>query len=191
MLESGNAVLVTPRALNTSLAGAKPMPVRKPITVGLSFGRLTVTALSTIRKTGHYCYECACSCGKAIVVKASSLQSGETESCGCLKNELTSARTKTHGHARQYTTTTSYRVWKNMVARCQNERSTSYPWYGARGIKVCERWLKFENFLADMGDRPSDRSIDRINNDGHYEPSNCRWATKKEQSANRRNSPSR
>lgn len=73
-----------------------------------------------------------------------------------------------------------------MISRCENPRATSWKWYGARGIAVCARWHAFENFLADMGERPNGRTLDRINNDGNYEPSNCRWATGKEQISNRR-----
>jgi len=93
-----------------------------------------------------------------------------------------------HGHKRTSVETTEYRIWKGIIQRCTNPKRTVWRYYGGRGIKVCERWLVFENFLADMGPRPLGRSIDRIDNDGDYEPGNCRWATVKEQRANRSDS---
>ena len=93
-----------------------------------------------------------------------------------------------HGHAtKSRGMTKPYRIWKGMRRRCQDKNDHAYPGYGGRGIKVCDRWQKFENFYADMGDPPSDRSLDRINNDGDYELENCRWATRHQQSNNSRN----
>lgn len=94
-----------------------------------------------------------------------------------------------HGHKRVEVETTEYRVWKGIIQRCTNPKRLSWRYYGGRGITVCDRWrFSFENFLADMGPRPAGRSIDRIDNDGNYEPGNCRWATCKEQRANRSDS---
>ena len=119
------------------------------------------------------------------------MRSGHTKSCGCLHRERAAEQAKSMGLANTShgsTNTREYEVWHRMKQRCQDKRCPAFPHYGGRGIKVCERWLSFEKFLTDMGLRPSSRhSIDRYpNNDGDYEPSNCRWALPKEQQRNRR-----
>jgi len=148
---------------------------------GMEFGRLKV--IGYLGRIGaNNCWECSCVCGAACMVSGGNLNSGHTQSCGCLHKELTSNSVKTHGKAK----TTEYHVWSRMKRRCLDEKNNRYPRYGGRGIIVCDRWLNsFENFLVDMGVRPSkSHSIDRINNDGNYEPSNCRWADDKTQANN-------
>jgi hypothetical protein len=110
----------------------------------------------------------------------------KTKSCGCLRREVTVSTSTTHGHAGAQKRSPEYQSWTSMLARVRATTGRRYRDYGAGGITVCERWLVFENFLADMGPRPAGTSIDRINNDGNYEPGNCRWATDSQQVANRR-----
>ena len=152
--------------------------------VGMTFGRLTVTSKAESNKHGAAMWNCVCSCGREHVAMGSLLRRGEVKSCGCLKSN-TPAPNRTHNMSG----TPLYRVWATMRNRCGNPKVKGYEVYGGRGIKVCDRWASFENFLADMGPRPSDdHSIDRINVDGDYEPGNCRWATLGEQMSNKRNS---
>ena len=156
----------------------------KPLNlVGQRYGRLKVVAPAAVDKWGSRLWLCECSCGGRITTHAHSLRSGDTGSCGCLRRETTIKRSTTHGGSH----TKEYRVWERMRIRCNNPNRADYERYGGRGIKVCARWMEsFSNFLADMGTVPAGKSLDRINNDGDYEPSNCRWATASEQNRNRR-----
>lgn len=162
-----------------------------PIQVGERFSRLVaVRPLDGVvrHNRGHW-WLLRCDCGNDREAPAYLLREGRVTSCGCLALEQARAQglsNRTHGA----TKTLEYKSWCHVKDRCTNPRAKKFPSYGGRGIKVCERWLKsFEAFFADMGQRPSPQhSIDRINNDGNYEPGNCRWATKKEQSRNQRTS---
>jgi hypothetical protein len=146
--------------------------------IGQQFGRLTVIAFS--HSDERAMWVCRCECGNEKLVASKLLTAGQTKSCGCLRGTHHQAAA---GSARPRV----YRIWQAMLNRCRNPNVQNYARYGGRGIRVCERWMSFENFFADMSDPPSpSHSIDRIEGDGDYEPGNCRWATEKEQQANRR-----
>lgn len=151
---------------------------------GKVFGRLTVIGLSEKSKPRKIYWECLCQCGNIKSISSTSLRSGNTKSCGCLRKEMLSSSKSTH----KKSNSPEYNCYHHMIKRCYDKNNSAYQYYGARGIKVCDRWLEsFENFYEDMGDRPSSQySIDRIDNNGNYEPNNCRWSTQSEQVINSR-----
>lgn len=156
-----------------------------PLKQGEQFSRLTVIdPTSVITKHGAKVL-CQCTCGTQKLIYEWRLKSGRTKSCGCLEKEVIAERFGTRIHGLRGTP--EYSIWCGMKQRCNGTDKKSAKYYFDRGIKVCERWMNVENFVQDMGPRPSKKhSIERINNDGDYEPSNCKWATYAEQNANKR-----
>ncbi len=158
--------------------------------IGQTFNRLTVLSYHHSDRWNAQHYLCRCICGNTVTPNIVLVKRGRTKSCGCLVPDAVAAACRLrirHGHARVGKLTSEYRILSNIKQRCLNPANTSYKNYGGRGILVCERWLLFENFFADMGPRPSPKhSIDRINNDGPYCKENCQWATAKEQGRNSR-----
>ncbi len=154
---------------------------------GSRFGRLSITGYRREKRLGRstVVWIGKCDCGGAVEALGQDLRTGKTRSCGCLRSELTSARHRTHGHSRMAGKASgTYSTWASMIQRCTNENKKEFHRYGARGITVCDRWLTFANFLADMGEKPAGMTLDRIDNDLGYGPLNCRWATMQQQSNN-------
>ncbi len=168
------------------------MGKRIKVNVGDRFGRLVIAKeVPVVRTTSGSTQRrmlCRCDCGSETVVLLNSLRFARTRSCGCIANEATATRNRrnaTHGMS----ASPEFAVWRSMKQRCSNENHVAYSLYGGRGITVCDLWRdSFERFWKDMGTRPSlAHSIDRIDNDGNYEPGNCRWATVVEQGRNKHN----
>lgn len=151
--------------------------------IGQRFGRLVVT--NEEEPVGRQTmWECACDCGNIIITATRMLRLSGKTSCGCDTFEKVSSKLSTHGLSRS----TTYQSWKMMKSRCLNPNYNFYSYYGGRGISICQEWVdSFEAFLKDMGERPDGLTLDRINYDGDYEPSNCRWASREDQVDNRRN----
>ena len=159
------------------------MGVRLDLT-GKRFGRLIVIKKGETDKNYNTSWVCKCDCGNEVTVQTGHLRSGHTQSCGCIHDECVRKMIDgnvTHGMSH----TPTYNVWKGIRTRCYNPNHISYKYYGAKGVIVCKRWLSsFDNFLEDMGKKPKGKSIDRIDSNGDYEPSNCHWATIDEQNNN-------
>ena len=150
--------------------------------VGQKYGRLTVIERIG-SKTGKTYWHCVCDCGGTKNATAGDMRFGRTLSCGCLRKESLSKISKTHG----MTKSRIYQCWSDMMTRCRNSKDKHYKWYGARGIMICEKWLSFDGFYEDMQDGyADDLTLDRIDVDGNYEKSNCKWSTVQEQCDNRR-----
>ena len=156
--------------------------------IGKRFGRLVVIEITSERKRKYVVWKAYCDCGNVAFVVSHELVHGRTQSCGCLRTELLKKNQYRSGRPKHgYWNTPTYSTWRAMLNRCSNPCVNGYEYYGGRGIVVCNQWRDFENFLHDMGQRPSlQHSIDRIDPDGNYEPSNCCWATSQEQARNRR-----
>jgi len=168
------------------------MPKQYQISTGGKFGRLTViseTEPIVFPSGKKRQFMCQCECGKNKPFTAQSLINGKSQSCGCLRGEKLRDKNMKHGHSIGGKRSPEHSAWHSMLQRCKNPKHKRYAEWGGRGIKVCERWETFANFLADMGKRPSlKHSVDRFpDTNGNYEPSNCRWATNKEQCNNKRN----
>lgn len=153
---------------------------------GKRFGRLVAEARSS--RKGVTKWQCLCDCGTRKDILLGSLRDGHTHSCGCLQKEEAAARQFKHGHSPNKTCSRTYRIWSGMMTRCNNPEDHAYARYGGRGINVCKRWHKFENFLADMGEVPPAMTLERRDNDKGYERANCCWATYTQQARNRSNS---
>jgi hypothetical protein len=155
---------------------------------GQKFARITILerdlSVGPASRGKKVQWRCRCDCGTEFVALGKNIVNSVTKSCGCLKKDVHRKLFTTHG----MTKTRTYRIWQSMIARCEYPSHATYRFYGAKGIRICQRWrVSFEAFLEDMGEAPSDMSLDRIDVHGHYKPSNCRWADDATQHANRKN----
>lgn len=190
--DCGNESIKTSVALRSGRepscgCAAKEFQRKKHSIVNQRFGKLFVLeAMPESDKKRNILWKCKCDCGNYAVVGTGNLQSGKTQSCGCFYKQSRYENIK-HGHARAKKTSPTYVSWASMITRCTNKKAKNYKYYGEIGVTVCERWMSFENFLFDMGERPHGMTLDRIDPHGNYEFSNCRWADWDTQKSNKRN----
>ena len=154
------------------------------VDVGTRYGRLTVTARAP---RGWAQWVCECDCGVIMTLRANKLLSGNNKSCGCLKRSVLGDATRTHGRANSRVSgykDRTYGIWQAMRDRCSNPNRHDWHRYGGAGVAVAPQWASFEQFVADMGEAPLGRTLDRVDGSKGYEPGNCRWATPKEQALN-------
>jgi hypothetical protein len=161
------------------------MPMPKMNLIGQQFSRLTVLDFAGADSKQQTLFRCACECGNEVVVAGKNLKAKQVQSCGCLrvdKGREAGLQSKVHGLIR----TPTYRSWQSMKSRCLYSHERSYRWYGQKGVTICDKWMSFDGFLEDMGERPEGMTLDRINPFGNYEKNNCRWADNATQKSNTR-----
>lgn len=161
------------------------MPMPKMNLIGQTFSKLTVLDYAGSDAKQQTLFVCQCECGDQITTAGRALKSKQTQSCGCLRVEKgREAGLRSKGH--DLVGSPTYESWRAMKRRCLNSRERSYRWYGEQGVTVCDKWMRFEGFVVDMGERPEGKTLDRINPFGNYEKDNCRWADNATQKTNTR-----